>query len=128
MADARWKYLICAHGDPDWDEFASEHGTWPVDIDSNRDFSACREVAEDIAKDAGLDTDVTLCMENVVGRRFEVDVVREEIVRYKAEDSRDMGARPTEAASAESEPAVEDAEELTDDELVAKTDAVSWRV
>jgi hypothetical protein len=76
-----WKYRICAAGKPSWDEFAVEHGTWATQPLSNRDFD-CTRVAESIAGDSVSDGEVTFLLEDPHGNRFEVDLRREEVVRY----------------------------------------------
>jgi hypothetical protein len=84
-----WKYLICPKGEATWGEFA-EHGTFPTAPSSNRDFD-CTRVAEDIARHIGADDDATICLEDPHGNRYEVDVTREEAVRYDSVGYRELG-------------------------------------
>ena len=86
-----WKYLICPTGRPRWDGFASEHAVWPTLPVSNGDFD-CTRVAEDIAEHLtdGRDS-ATLCLEDMHGNRFEVDVDPETTVRYETTAYRNLG-------------------------------------
>jgi hypothetical protein len=86
VATFDWKYLICSKGNPSWGEFAVEHVTWATDRDLD-----CTRVAEVIVSHVGASDDATLCLEDMFGNRHEVDVARQECVRYESCGFRDLG-------------------------------------
>jgi hypothetical protein len=92
-----WKYIICGYHEPAWDEFDGEHGSYELEtvaqasVDRTDNEGAAKFVAEVVAEDQGLSDDVTICLEDPHGNRYEVDVHEEKVSAYTAGNCKLLG-------------------------------------